>query len=125
MISSLVKNPDAYFSAFYYENAIDCEKNRNGRYFEFEEIQGDMVSASHAVRNILDSDGRRVIRTIWNMGFKLRTFVLIDSEKYIIESVATLRTESQASSNYLFKNASTAYELQLVRRDNVMGVSYQ
>ena len=122
MIESLIKSEDAYFFAYLYKTAQDCDNNVNAEYFEFEEVRGNAFSASRILQNILNEDGSRAIRTNWNLKFLPRMNVLIGTEKYTVSAVETFRNDYNAASNYMFTNPRTEYLMQLVKRDNPKGV---
>lgn len=122
MIDAIVKNEDAHFFGYFFKSANDCERNINAQYFEFEEVRGNVFSASKILQNLLNTDGMRAIRTSWDIGFAPRTFVLIGTEKYIVEAVETYRVDTKSAVNYLFDNPRTEYLMQLVKRDNPKGV---
>ena len=122
MIGALTSQSFQYLEARRYKTK---DNNERGTYFRFEELNDQNERFGTVVNNLIADDTTYVIKTNWDIDFKVGEFIIDKKSRkmWTIQQIERLRQDVNSQTLYwLTKNPETDYVLSLVQVENVWGL---
>ena len=122
MIGALTSQSFQYLEARRYKTK---DNNERGTYFRFEELNDQNERFGTVINNLIADDTTYVIKTNWDIDFKVGEFVIDKKSRkmWTIQQIERLRQDVNSQTLYwLTKNPETDYVLSLVQVENVWGL---
>lgn len=113
MLDCLKVNNAQFFSGMYLGNSKELDYPKN-LYFKYEQLTEQQKRYYHLVANLITSEDDLIIRTNWNLDFKVQDKVkLNDGQIYTIKNIQVLTLSINPQANALVKDANKMYYLEI------------
>ena len=122
MIGALTSQSFQYLEARRYKTK---DNNERGTYFRFEELNDQNERFGTVINNLIADDTTYVIKTNWDIDFKVGEFIIDKKSRkmWTSQQIERLRQDVNSQTLYwLTKNPETDYVLSLVQVENVWGL---
>ena len=110
------QHPGEFTTGVYFDKYPTFSNYSIGDVFKFKRINGQNMEQSIGTANLENIAHTMTIATTWQIPFKVKGYILIQKDLYIITSIAHEDVQAQAIA--LVRNPAQRYVIQLTQVDN-------